>query len=166
MHNHEHHHEHHHTHPHEEGCGCHDHEHDHSHEHDHAPRSVRCGQFSYTIDAYHHESACVASGTCVLVTSEPERVKAWLKEEMNHLAQWVSTSGGYIGHIKAGLEASQTTMFSITDTDLTERKSEKTQLKINLAVIALLVELDDLRTRAEDILSGLCRGTTGQADGS
>lgn len=156
MHNHEHHHKHHHEHHHQEDCGCHD------HEHDHAPRSVRCGQFTYTIDAYYHESTCVASGTCILVTAEPETVKERLKEEMKRLAQWVSISGGCIGHIKAGLEAAQTTMLSITDSDLTEKRSDKTRLEINLAAIVLLVELDDLRVRTEDILAGLCQGAAAE----
>ena len=123
MHDHEESHSHHHIHEHGEicddpHCSCHDHAHHHEHhdhhhsEHDHhEPISVMS-----------HDPATVGSVECT-VPFPYEQAVLEVEKRMRAVADMVTNAGGFIGHIKALVEAdTPRCRISITDDGVADKK--------------------------------------------
>ncbi len=130
-----------HTHEHGESCSCghtHEHAHDHVHTHEHAAEP-ELG--AIRVESHLHDEARVISGLMTLVGDET-RIKAALKEQLEMLAKAVFELGGIVGHIKASCETKTVEMFSVTDVSATSKTSPEKEIRINLAAIVFIVEME------------------------
>ena len=122
-------------------------------EHDHSPEPLPDGAFA--VHAQMHEGASVASGHGSFATADPEALKQKLRNAMQALAGWVEETGGYIGHIKAGVTEEHTCMYSITLDELSQRCAPAFHLQIHLNAIAFQVPLAELQEQLERTFQAL-----------
>lgn len=110
----------------------------------------------YTLKAYIHDAASVASGECVVLITEEKIFREKLGNRLKCLANWVNEKNGFVGHIKAGIEYTHTEMMSITDIELQEKKGPTIRIRCSIAAIVFGIEIEELKRQAEDIFRELC----------
>lgn len=133
-------------------CGCHTHHHPHG-ESDGTHGLLPDGTFD--VHSQVHEGASVASGRGTFAAAEPETLQQILQGQMRELASWISKSGGYVGHVKAGVSVERTSMYSVTLERLTQQDAPLTRLQVHLTAIAFQIPEEALRLRLEAIFQAL-----------
>lgn len=110
----------------------------------------------YTLKAYVHDAASVASGECVVLIAEENIFREKLRNSLKSLADRINEKNGFVGHIKAGIEYTHTEMMSVTDTDLQEKKGPNIRIRCNITAIVFGIEIEELKRQTEDIFQELC----------
>ena len=153
---HEHDHDHGHGHIHDENC-AHDHGHTHVHGDDcgcedcgGCAAPVQYGEVS--VEWRMHDEAVVVSGALALI-SEYAIVRHSLELQLGVIAKTVSAAGGIIGHIKAAASSTEVEAFSITDVEVSVKKSPEQEVKINLAAIVFGVPPEDVADAVRQALT-------------
>lgn len=154
-HEHEHHREHENEHHHEHNGECHCHEHEHVHDHGEHAREGQGTRGSYCVNRSLHEGAVVTSAEFDF-TAEDSTWERQLSAGMETLAAWVTAGGGLIGHIKAGISREQSSMLSITDCVLHNKKSPEETVRVRFAAIVFAVDGEELEERVEALVRPLC----------
>ena len=99
------------------------------------------------IERHTHDEAIVISGTLTLDFGAVD-LGAWIAEELEKAALLVNESGGIIGHIKAALAVTSTSMISVTDDKAMTKDSPRKRALITLAAIVFKIDPKE----AEDII--------------
>lgn len=133
--------EHEHIHAQGEACSCGHHEHNHTNDHAHDHKDAPSPVFGHIhIESHLHDEARVISAHLTLV-GDAVSIKATLHTQLEKLAKLVQDSGGIVGHIKASCQTTQVEMFSVTDVEVTVKKSPEQEVQINLAAIIFLTDI-------------------------
>ena len=151
-----------HTHEHGENCSCglhshgHEHGHEHGHGHDHTHEHIlatgEAGEIR--IESHLHDEARVISGLVTLVGDE-DIIKDAVRVQLETMAKAVFAFGGIVGHIKAACETKTVEMFSVTDVMATSKRSPEKEIKINMAAIVFVVDLEDAESMVENALQAV-----------
>jgi hypothetical protein len=150
-HEHNHNHTHNHNHVHTADCG-----HDHTHAHNHGELSTVNSQLStahahdavtaavgeIAVETSFHDAAIIVSGALTLMTPSPDALRDALASEVGKIAAGITADGGIIGHVKSSVSATTVDMISVTDVDVSVKRSPDTEVKINLAAIVFAIEPD------------------------
>lgn len=157
-------HDHGHHHAHGESCDCghdHGHHHDHGHEHNHAAHGGCSGCASAQSEAgvirvehRMHDEAVVVSGGLTVV-AEYAVVRFILEKQLERIAREVTARGGIVGHIKASAACTETEMFSVTDTDVSVKKSPEQEIKLNVASIVFAVPPEEVEALVHSALEAV-----------
>ena len=142
----------------------HDHDHDNAHAgHAHAGAHVAKKRVSARakdkpghiyIERNIHDEAIVISGS-LAIRYETGELNAWLAEEIETAAQGINERGGIVGHIKAAVTATTTSMISATDEKAMIHESPAGRAKITLAAIVFMVDPQDAETIVRGALERL-----------
>ena len=159
-------HDHHHHH---ENCGCgHDHDqHQHGencgcgHDHDHHHHDENCGCEAHaarpgeiTIGHSFHDEAIIVSGK-VLLRGSYENIKSVIKDQLEVISEFVSETGGIVGHIKAAASVSTVEMFSTTGDAATVKTSPEQEITINMVAIVFAVAPEDIEKKVLNALEAI-----------
>jgi hypothetical protein len=150
-HDHEHEHEHEHEHVHTADCG-HDHSHDHTHEHSHGEDAVTAAVGEIAVETSFHDEAIIVSGTLTVMTESPDALRDALASEIEKIAAAITADGGIIGHVKASVSATSVDMLSVTDVEVSIKRSPETEFKINLAAIVFAIDPEAAERYVTDAL--------------
>lgn len=129
-------------------------------EHHHEPGACSCGHSHgegdcpYHIHGHIHEGAAAVSGKLTLSGSLRDH-QAAISEMLEHLAAEVWEHGGLVGHIKASVAQSSSTVFSVTKHRATVTPCDGQTLDICVVAIAFSVEVDTLANWLHEALEKL-----------
>ena len=154
-------HDHHHHHDHDCGCGHdhhehHHHEHHHHHgeectdpscscHHDHGEKNTHsCFGGTITLESHIHEGAVACAVSAQWPALNRGQEEQTLLSAMGAVAAWVTSQGGFVGHIKSSMEYTERTGFSLTLQE-PEAIPGISSVRIELAAIVFGVAEADLQ---------------------
>lgn len=103
------------------------------------------------VRGYMQDDAAVISAKFTL-TADYDTVDAVLKTGLEELAASISDKGGIIGHIKATAEINSVEMFSLTNTEVSVRRSPEQDIVVRVAAIVFFIDLDEAKDLVERIV--------------
>ena len=101
-----------------------------------------------------HDEAIVISGS-LTVDYDNAEIGAWIEQELETAAQGIRDQGGIVGHIKAALSVTATSMISVTDEKAMSKESPLKRARISLAAIVFKVDPKEAENIIRKSLAGV-----------
>ena len=149
-----------HDHDHDENCSCGHHDHEHGHEGHAHDENGNCipesgdAPGAIQVELHLHDEARVVSGKLTLA-ADYDAVKTALAGQLERLAAAVQDRGGIVGHIKASCDVRTVEMYSVTDREVTVKRTPEQEIRINLAAIVFLVAPDEAEAMVREALDAV-----------
>jgi SepF-like predicted cell division protein (DUF552 family) len=109
-----------------------------------------------------HDGAIVISGSLAVISEEADPA-ALIAEELETAARKITEYGGIVGHIKATVAVTSSSMISVTDEKAAVKGSPLRRLKITLAAIVFAIEPETAENIVRKALSDV-RARLGNGD--
>ena len=90
------------------------------------------------IERHIHDDAVVISGSLIIDFGSVD-LCLWLGQELEAAARGIEERGGIVGHIKAALTISSTSMVSVTDAKAMTKEAPRKRARITLAAIVFMI---------------------------
>jgi len=115
------------------------------------------------IERHIHDDAIVVSGS-LIIDYDTQDQNARIAAELENAAQKINDSGGIVGHIKAAVTSTSTSMISVTDKDAMIKESPVSRVKITVAAIVFLVKPLEAENAVRDALIAIRKRSAAKQD--
>jgi len=135
----------------------HDHGHEHEHEHENntaqhnrngkqqAKLRVKSKPGDISIERHIHDEAIVISGSMLIEYNELD-INALVAEGLEKASFEIGEHKGIVGHIKAAIAETSTSMVSVTDEKAMIKESRGKQARITLSAIVFMIDSKEAET--------------------
>ena len=109
---------------------------------------------SIHIERHIHDEAVVISGV-LAVDYDTAEMSVLIAEELEEAARSITDCGGIVGHIKAAINTTSTSMISVTEEKAAVTEGKWKRTKITLAAIVFLIEPEEAEKAIKRALASI-----------